>query len=86
MSPESISVQELESALSEIRAHRELPENHKECDLCNWLERFVAANPEIARKILNEVELAGVSYMDALLFLYLGIKLGRRQILEEMVE
>lgn len=78
-------MEQFESALSEVAMHRQLAD-HGSCDFCNWLVKM--AEGERNRELLRHFTSDSTTFTksDLLLFMYVGLKLGRRQATEEILK
>jgi len=79
---ETITKADYISALSEVIAHRDL-EDHRNCDFCKWVHKMVLEDKDFVEQMLSD-RVAPVDPFEALMFLYMGVKLGRRQATTEL--
>ena len=77
-----LSQDEIAFAMDEITKHKELPVNHPDCEFCSWIKEFTTTTygQVFAEKCTNSTE-----YLDKLYFLLIGIKIGRRQGVEDLI-
>lgn len=77
-----ISPTEFDTVLSELRAHRELPQGHSDCEFCDWVKEFVKT---AHGQILAEDSDQSGQYLDRLFFLYAGVRIGRNQGVDDLL-
>lgn len=77
-----LSQQEIEFALDELAKHKELAVNHPDCEFCDWIKEFTTTTygQAFAENCTSSPE-----YLDKLYFLLIGIKIGRRQGVEDLI-
>lgn len=80
----TITDDDIQSVFDELELHKEtMPFNHVHCELCNWLQEFLATQQS---QTLAEMGGNSEEYVMRLFFLYCGIRIGRRQSVGELIE
>lgn len=77
-----LSQDEIEFAMDELTKHKQLPVNHPDCEFCDWIKDFTttAYGQAFAENCTTSQD-----YLDKLYFLLIGIKIGRRQGVEDLI-
>ena len=82
--PESISMDDFMSAIEEIKSHRDLT-THEDCQQCLWVAELIRSAPTFW-DLMVHLEPDGWDTLDIIMFLYVGLKLGRRQAYDEAMK
>ena len=78
-----LSQDEIAFAMDELARHKELPINHPDCEFCDWIKEFTLS-PQ-SQGFAKECTTSG-EYLDKLYFLFIGLQIGRRQGVEDLLE